>query len=128
MVYGIAIPTLLGLLMGLFLRLLSSGEWREQRITIQYPIQSSIGIIGITGVIGTIGNIGIGIDVGIIISIIGIITSNSGIGIYYPVVKGGSHSELGVSIFRFPIQWGAVWSYLEFPTHLIYYYWNFWDQ
>ena len=34
---------------------------------------------------------------------------------------GGSDSELGVFIIPliFPIQWGAVWSYLEFPNHLI---------
>ena len=42
----------------------------------------------------------------------------------YPVVNGGSEkrSELGVPIFPTNVpykQWGAVWSYLEFPNHLI---------
>ena len=40
------------------------------------------------------------------------------------VVIGGSdqRSKLGVAILprnRFPIQWGAARSYLEFPNHLI---------
>ena len=39
---------------------------------------------------------------------------------------GGSDSELGLSFVIHiphvsPIQWGAVWSYLEFPNHLLVY-------
>ena len=30
---------------------------------------------------------------------------------------GGTGSELGV--FIFPMKWGASWSYLEFPNHLV---------
>ena len=41
----------------------------------------------------------------------------------HSVVNGGSWLELGVflgysySLERFPFEWGAVWSYLEFPHH-----------
>ena len=51
------------------------------------------------------------------------ITRGYQFGFNYPVVNGGSdkRSELGVPIF--PIysfsEWGASWSYLEFPNHLI---------
>ena len=41
----------------------------------------------------------------------------------YPVVHGGKdkRSVLGYSYSRkiFPIQWETIWSYLEFPNHLI---------
>ena len=35
----------------------------------------------------------------------------------YPVVNGGSDLELW--LFIFPIKWGAIWSYQEFPNHTL---------
>ena len=49
--------------------------------------------------------------------------------INYPVVVRELRSVWGIHIpCTFPIKWGASWSYLEFPNHLIAYKLMYWHH